>query len=161
MLFMKGSPNAPQCGFSRQITDILKSNDIPFASFDILTDERVRSGLKKFSDWPTFPQLYVSGEFVGGLDVVKEIASSGNLASELGTETFESMPSLAFDISQSIFLTQFHQETTLNLMFFNRNRQDSSSSSDSFSSRKNSAACEPSGSNGFHERYTARFCSPS
>lgn len=87
MLFMKGSPKAPQCGFSRQITEILKSNDVPFASFDILTDERVRFELKKLSDWPTYPQLYVSGEFVGGLDVIKEIASSGNLASELGTET--------------------------------------------------------------------------
>lgn len=94
MLFMKGSPKAPQCGFSRQITEILKSNDIPFASFDILTDERVRSELKKLSDWPTYPQLYVSGEFVGGLDVIKEIASSGNLASELGTETI--MHFLAF-----------------------------------------------------------------
>lgn len=117
MLFMKGSPNAPQCGFSRQITDILKSNDIPFASFDILTDERVRSGLKKFSDWPTFPQLYVSGEFVGGLDIVKEIASSGNLASELGTEAIESLPSSAFVISLSIFLTHISKQTLLNLFF--------------------------------------------
>lgn len=93
---MKGSPKAPQCGFSRQITEILKSNDIPFASFDILTDERVRSELKKLSDWPTYPQLYVSGEFVGGLDVIKEIASSGNLASELGTETIMHILTFAF-----------------------------------------------------------------
>ena len=84
MLFMKGSPAAPRCGFSRQITEILSSNNIPFASFDILSDESVRAGLKTLSDWPTFPQLYVHGEFVGGLDIIKEIATSGDLASELG-----------------------------------------------------------------------------
>ena len=81
---MKGSPAAPRCGFSRQITEILSSNNIPFASFDILSDESVRAGLKTLSDWPTFPQLYVHGEFVGGLDIIKEIATSGDLASELG-----------------------------------------------------------------------------
>lgn len=81
---MKGSPTAPRCGFSRQITEILSSNDIPYASFDILSDENARAGLKTLSDWPTFPQLYVHGEFVGGLDIIKEIAASGNLASELG-----------------------------------------------------------------------------
>ena len=81
---MKGSPAAPRCGFSRQITEILSLNNIPYASFDILTDENVRAGLKTLSDWPTFPQLYVRGEFVGGLDIIKEIATSGDLASELG-----------------------------------------------------------------------------
>ena len=84
MLFMKGCPSAPRCGFSRQISEILSTNEIPFASFDILTDENIRAGLKKFSDWPTFPQLYVSGEFVGGLDVIKELALGGDLKKELG-----------------------------------------------------------------------------
>lgn len=84
MLFMKGSPAAPRCGFSRQITEILSENNVPYASFDILTNESVREALKKYSDWPTYPQLYVSGELIGGLDILKEIASSGNLASELG-----------------------------------------------------------------------------
>lgn len=86
MLFMKGSPAAPRCGFSRQITEILSENNVPYASFDILTNESVREALKKYSDWPTYPQLYVSGELIGGLDILKEIASSGNLASELGIE---------------------------------------------------------------------------
>lgn len=84
MLFMKGSPNEPRCGFSRKIVEILKTAEIPFASFDILTDEEVRAGLKTYSDWPTYPQLYVNGEFSGGLDIVKEMAEGGNLKEQLG-----------------------------------------------------------------------------
>ena len=84
MLFMKGSPSTPKCGFSRQIIEILMANGIPFASFDILTDETIRAGLKTFSDWPTFPQLYVNGDFVGGLDIIKEIANEGDLKTQLG-----------------------------------------------------------------------------
>ena len=83
---MKGSPDAPKCGFSRQIVEILTANNIPFASFDILTNETIRAGLKTYSDWPTFPQLYVTGEFVGGLDIIKEIASGGDLKTQLGEE---------------------------------------------------------------------------
>ena len=86
MLFMKGSPDAPKCGFSRQIVEILTANNIPFASFDILTNEIIRAGLKTYSDWPTFPQLFVTGEFVGGLDIIKEIASGGDLKTQLGEE---------------------------------------------------------------------------
>ena len=86
---MKGSPDAPKCGFSRQIVEILTSNNIPFASFDILTDETVRAGLKTYSDWPTFPQLYVTGEFVGGLDIIKEIAHGGDLKTQLGMENIK------------------------------------------------------------------------
>ncbi|KAK9451652.1 thioredoxin-like protein [Limtongia smithiae] len=73
MLFMKGTPAAPQCGFSRQLVGILRDNQVRFGFFDILKDDAVRQGLKKFSDWPTFPQLYVNGELQGGLDIVKEI----------------------------------------------------------------------------------------
>ena len=76
MLFMKGSPATPKCGFSRQIVEILHENEIKFSAFDILTDNEVREGLKLYSEWPTYPQLYVSGEFVGGLDIVKEMAAS-------------------------------------------------------------------------------------
>ncbi|ODQ78798.1 hypothetical protein BABINDRAFT_9032 [Babjeviella inositovora NRRL Y-12698] len=72
MLFMKGTPAAPQCGFSRQLVAILREHQVKFGFFDILKDDSVRQGLKAFSDWPTFPQLYVSGEFQGGLDIVKE-----------------------------------------------------------------------------------------
>ncbi|XP_037308835.1 glutaredoxin 3 [Pungitius pungitius] len=79
MLFMKGSSQEPRCGFSRQIVALLKEHGIQFSSFDILSDEEVRQGLKIYSNWPTFPQLYANGELVGGLDIVKELAESGEL----------------------------------------------------------------------------------
>ncbi|CAG59644.1 uncharacterized protein GVI51_G08019 [Nakaseomyces glabratus] len=72
MLFMKGNPSEPKCGFSRQIVGILREHQIRFGFFDILRDDTVRTNLKKFSDWPTFPQLYINGEFQGGLDIIKE-----------------------------------------------------------------------------------------
>ncbi|KAL8691528.1 MAG: hypothetical protein Q9218_003271 [Villophora microphyllina] len=72
MLFMKGTPSAPQCGFSRTLVGILREKGVRYGFFNILADEDVRQGLKTFSDWPTFPQLYAGGEFVGGLDIVKE-----------------------------------------------------------------------------------------
>ncbi|KAL4980942.1 thioredoxin-like protein [Aspergillus desertorum] len=72
MLFMKGTPSAPQCGFSRQMVGILRERSVKYGFFNILADEDVRQGLKEFADWPTFPQLWVSGELVGGLDIVKE-----------------------------------------------------------------------------------------
>mmetsp|Transcript_10259 Transcript_10259/g.14727 ORF Transcript_10259/g.14727 Transcript_10259/m.14727 type:complete len:347 (-) Transcript_10259:22-1062(-) len=86
MLFMKGTPDAPRCGFSRQAIEILKENNIAFGSFDILTDNDVRQGLKTFSDWPTYPQLYAKGEFMGGLDIMKEMKEDGSasLADQLG-----------------------------------------------------------------------------
>lgn len=72
MLFMKGTPSAPQCGFSRQMIAILREHQVRFGFFDILKDDSVRQGLKAFSDWPTFPQLYINGVFQGGLDIIKE-----------------------------------------------------------------------------------------
>jgi Grx4 family monothiol glutaredoxin len=75
LLFMKGVPTAPRCGFSRQMVEILQANDVPFASFDILSDQDIRSGLKLYSDWPTFPQLYVGSELIGGLDILKEMVA--------------------------------------------------------------------------------------
>lgn len=86
MLFMKGLPSAPRCGFSRQIVDLLNEENISYDSFDILQDEEVREGLKKFSDWPTYPQLYVNGELVGGLDIVTELKedNGGSLKEALG-----------------------------------------------------------------------------
>lgn len=84
MLFMKGSPTEPRCGFSRKIVELLSSNDISFSSFDILSDQEIREGLKTFSDWPTYPQLYVKAELVGGLDIVKEMAEGGDLKAQLG-----------------------------------------------------------------------------
>lgn len=75
MLFMKGSPDAPKCGFSRKIVELLRNNKIAFASFDILTDDSVRNGLKELYNWPTYPQLYVRGSLIGGLDILNEMAS--------------------------------------------------------------------------------------
>lgn len=79
MLFMKGLPTAPQCGFSRQIVEILDDSEVPYDAFNILQDDEVRQGLKDFSDWPTYPQLYVKGELIGGLDIVQELKESGEL----------------------------------------------------------------------------------
>ncbi|EME88279.1 uncharacterized protein MYCFIDRAFT_209761 [Pseudocercospora fijiensis CIRAD86] len=72
MLFMKGTPSAPQCGFSRQTVAILREKGVRYGFFNILADDEVRQGLKEFSDWPTFPQVYMDGELVGGLDILKE-----------------------------------------------------------------------------------------
>lgn len=83
MLFMKGSPANPQCGFSKQIIALLNESGIKFSHFDILSDNEVRQGLKKYSDWPTYPQLYGDGELIGGLDIIKELAESGELIETL------------------------------------------------------------------------------
>ncbi|KKP00363.1 hypothetical protein THAR02_07522, partial [Trichoderma harzianum] len=76
MLFMKGTPSSPQCGFSRQMVGILRDNSVKYGFFNILADDDVRQGLKEYAEWPTFPQLWVDGELVGGLDIVKEELSS-------------------------------------------------------------------------------------
>uniref|UniRef100_A0ABI7X5V5 Thioredoxin domain-containing protein n=1 Tax=Felis catus TaxID=9685 RepID=A0ABI7X5V5_FELCA len=79
MLFMKGTPQEPRCGFSKQMVEILHKHNIQFSSFDIFSDEEVRQGLKTYSNWPTYPQLYVSGELIGGLDIIKELEASDEL----------------------------------------------------------------------------------
>lgn len=86
MLFMKGTPSAPQCGFSRQMVAILREHQVRFGFFDILKDDYVRQGLKSFSDWPTFPQLYIGGMFQGGLDIIKENLSEDELFFEHALE---------------------------------------------------------------------------
>lgn len=83
MLFMKGSPDQPRCGFSRIMVQLLNQQGLSYGTFDILSDEEVRQGLKELSDWPTYPQLYSNGQLVGGLDVVKELVETGELATEL------------------------------------------------------------------------------
>jgi monothiol glutaredoxin len=80
VLFMKGTPVFPQCGFSAQVVQILSRLEVEFKALDVLTDPALRQGIKAFSDWPTVPQLYVKGEFVGGCDIVREIYMSGELA---------------------------------------------------------------------------------
>ncbi|ORY50694.1 glutaredoxin [Rhizoclosmatium globosum] len=81
MLFMKGNPDGPRCGFSRQIVQLLRDQNVKFGYFDILEDDEVRQTLKEFSNWPTYPQLYANGELLGGLDIVKEMIASGDFAS--------------------------------------------------------------------------------
>ena len=78
-LFMKGTPDAPQCGFSMAVSNILKHLNINFLGVNVLEDENLRQGIKDFSDWPTIPQLYVNGKFVGGCDIVKEMFEKGEL----------------------------------------------------------------------------------
>ncbi|KAL7417803.1 glutaredoxin [Mrakia frigida] len=80
MLFMKGNPDAPQCGFSRQTVALLRGEGVQFGWFDIFSDQSVREGLKKHNDWPTFPQIIVKGELIGGLDILKELIASGEFA---------------------------------------------------------------------------------
>jgi monothiol glutaredoxin len=84
MLFMKGTRQFPACGFSNAVVQILKKETVPFETFNILADGDVRQGLKEYSNWPTFPQLYIDGKFVGGCDIVTELHQSGELARELG-----------------------------------------------------------------------------
>jgi monothiol glutaredoxin len=79
MLFMKGTPNAPQCGFSAHTVEILQSYGIPFQTADVLADPAVRDGIKRYSSWPTIPQVYIDGKFVGGCDIVHELHERGEL----------------------------------------------------------------------------------
>tara|TARA_B100001057_G_scaffold223497_1_gene223763 strand:+ start:1442 stop:1774 length:333 start_codon:yes stop_codon:yes gene_type:complete len=78
-LFMKGSPDAPQCGFSMVVSNILKILEVNFKGINVLEDQSIREGIKVFSDWPTIPQLYVKKEFVGGSDIIKEMYENGEL----------------------------------------------------------------------------------
>ncbi len=82
-LFMKGTPEAPQCGFSMAVSNVLKHLKINFKGVNVLEDENLRQGIKDFSDWPTIPQLYIKGEFIGGCDIVKEMFEKGELKSLL------------------------------------------------------------------------------
>ena len=78
-LFMKGTPDAPQCGFSMAVTNLLKILEVNFKAINVLEDQAIREGIKTFSDWPTIPQLYIKKEFVGGCDIIKEMYESGDL----------------------------------------------------------------------------------
>ena len=79
MLYMKGNPNAPQCGFSAHTVEILQSYGIPFETADVLADPVIRDGIKRYSNWPTIPQVYIDGKFVGGCDIVSELHERGEL----------------------------------------------------------------------------------
>ena len=85
VLFMKGSPVFPQCGFSAAVVQVLSHLGVPFKGIDVLMDPSIRQGIKEFSNWPTIPQLYVKGEFVGGCDIVREMYQTGELMEMLQT----------------------------------------------------------------------------
>ena len=78
-LFMKGTPDAPQCGFSMAVLNMLKILEVNFKGINVLESQELREGIKEFSDWPTIPQLYIKGEFIGGCDIVKEMFEKGEL----------------------------------------------------------------------------------
>ena len=79
LLYMKGTPDFPQCGFSATVIEILNYFNVKYETHNILQDESLREGIKEYSDWPTIPQLYVKGEFIGGCDIVREMAANGEL----------------------------------------------------------------------------------
>ena len=79
VLYMKGNPTFPQCGFSSTVVQILKHLGVDFKSYDVLQDDKLREGIKEFSNWPTIPQLYIKGEFIGGCDIIREMFDKGEL----------------------------------------------------------------------------------
>ena len=87
LLFMKGNRSFPQCGFSAAVVEVLKRHEVPFETFNVLSDPSVRDGIKEFTNWPTIPQLYVNGEFLGGCDIVRELEASGELGPKLTAAT--------------------------------------------------------------------------
>jgi|TARA_B110000438_G_scaffold284738_1_gene314085 monothiol glutaredoxin len=82
-LFMKGTPEVPQCGFSLAVSNVLKHLEVKFNGINVLEDPEIREGIKMFSDWPTIPQLYIKGEFIGGCDIIKEMFEKKELQSKL------------------------------------------------------------------------------
>ena len=84
VLFMKGTPDAPQCGFSAMVVGVLNKFDVKFQGVNVLQSDELRQGIKDFSDWPTIPQLYVKGEFIGGADIVREMVEDASIVEVLG-----------------------------------------------------------------------------
>ena len=87
VLFMKGTPEVPQCGFSMAVLNILKYLKVKFKGINVLESDEIRQGIKNYTDWPTIPQLYINGEFVGGCDIVKEMFENGELQKILSTKS--------------------------------------------------------------------------
>ena len=88
-LFMKGIPDAPQCGFSMAVSNMLKILEVNFKGINVLENETIRQGIKEFSDWPTIPQLYIKKEFVGGCDIIKEMFENGDLKKKLNEKNIK------------------------------------------------------------------------
>jgi monothiol glutaredoxin len=93
VLFMKGTPVFPQCGFSSAVVGVLSHLNVKFRGINVLEDEGIRDGIKAYSDWPTIPQLYIKGEFVGGCDIIREMYESGELSEMLQTHGIDAQPS--------------------------------------------------------------------
>ena len=89
VLFMKGTPDSPQCGFSMAVSNILKILQVKFKGVNVLDNEELRQGIKTFSDWPTIPQLYIKGEFLGGCDIIKDMYESGELQKKLQEKSID------------------------------------------------------------------------
>lgn len=83
ILFMKGTPDFPQCGFSARTVQVLRDMKAPFSAVNVLADDRIREGIKRYGDWPTIPQLYIGGELVGGCDIVLEMHETGELDTQI------------------------------------------------------------------------------
>ena len=101
-LFMKGTPDVPQCGFSLAVANVLKHLGVTFKGINVLEDAELREGIKKFSDWPTIPQLYVEEEFIGGCDIVKEMFETGDLQKKLQEKKI-SFKSTTVDDNSKVF----------------------------------------------------------
>ena len=93
VLFMKGTPDNPQCGFSMAVSNILKHLNVKFEGINVLENNEIRQGVKDFTDWPTIPQLYIKGEFIGGCDIVKEMHETGELMELFNSRGIEVKPS--------------------------------------------------------------------
>ncbi len=87
LIFMKGTPEFPQCGFSAAVIDVFKDLKVPFETVNVLDDPEVRDGIKTFSNWPTIPQIYIDGKFIGGCDIVREMHSRGELQTLVGAKS--------------------------------------------------------------------------
>ncbi|XP_055715439.1 glutaredoxin-related protein 5, mitochondrial [Phlebotomus papatasi] len=83
VVFMKGNPEAPRCGFSNAVVQVMRMHGVPYDSYDVLSDESLRQGIKDFSNWPTIPQVFINGEFVGGCDIMLQMHQNGELIEEL------------------------------------------------------------------------------
>jgi monothiol glutaredoxin len=101
LLFMKGTPEQPMCGFSARTVAILQSMGRPFAAVDVLPDPRIRQELSTLSNWPTIPQLFVDGELVGGCDIVTEMYESGELGEALGVDASQEQPTTEADVAEA------------------------------------------------------------
>jgi monothiol glutaredoxin len=95
VLFMKGTPARPQCGFSAATVDVLRRHDVAFHAVDVLSDPALRQGIKTYSDWPTVPQLYIGGAFVGGCDIVREMHETGELGELFASSNFSAATDVA------------------------------------------------------------------